>query len=67
MGEMVGRAFATAMAGRQGPVVLSLPHDVLPPGLVISRCALCRSAGNRPGDAQMAELEELLARSERPC
>ena len=30
MGEMVGRAFATAMAGRQGPVVLSLPHDVCP-------------------------------------
>ncbi len=30
MGEMVGRAFATALAGRPGPVVLSLPHDVLP-------------------------------------
>ena len=30
MGEMVGRAFATALAGRQGPVVLSLPHDMLP-------------------------------------
>ena len=30
MGEMVARAFSVAMAGRQGPVVLSLPHDVLP-------------------------------------
>ena len=30
MAEHVGRAFATAMAGRPGPVVLSLPHDVLP-------------------------------------
>ena len=30
MGEMVGRAFTTALAGRQGPVVLSLPHDMLP-------------------------------------
>src|ERR1700748_694008 len=30
MAEYVGRAFATALAGRQGPVVLSLPHDMLP-------------------------------------
>src|SRR3954470_12984626 len=30
MAEMVGRAFSIALAGRQGPVVLSLPHDVLP-------------------------------------
>src|SRR5471030_1696538 len=28
MGEMVARAFSTALAGRCGPVVLSLPHDV---------------------------------------
>ena len=30
MAEHVARAFATAMAGRPGPVVLSLPHDMLP-------------------------------------
>src|ERR1700741_4936204 len=30
LGEMVGRAFSTPLAGRQGPVVLSLPHDMLP-------------------------------------
>jgi acetolactate synthase-1/2/3 large subunit len=29
MAEMVGRAFATATQGRQGPVVLALPEDVL--------------------------------------
>src|SRR5579864_1992832 len=29
MTEYVGRAFATAMAGRPGPVVLALPRDVL--------------------------------------
>ena len=27
--ELVARAFATALAGRPGPVVLSLPEDVL--------------------------------------
>ena len=26
MAEMVGRAFSTALAGRQGPVVVALPH-----------------------------------------
>src|ERR1700753_3037246 len=30
MAEMVARAFSTALAGRQGPVVLSLAHDMLP-------------------------------------
>src|ERR1700749_151961 len=30
MAEHVARAFATPMAGRPGPVVLSLPHDMLP-------------------------------------
>src|SRR4029079_11955662 len=30
MAEIVARAFSLAMAGRQGPVVLALPHDVLP-------------------------------------
>ena len=30
VGEMMDRAFATARQGRQGPVVLALPEDVLP-------------------------------------
>src|SRR6185295_14202009 len=66
MGEMVGRAFATAMAGRQGPVVLSLPHDVLPSASLSPDTPLVEALETVPGDAQMAELEDLLAGSERP-
>ena len=66
MGEMVGRAFATAMAGRQGPVVLSLPHDVLPLASSSPDAPFVEALETVPGDAQMAELQELLAVSERP-
>jgi acetolactate synthase-1/2/3 large subunit len=66
MGEMVSRAFATAMAGRQGPVVLSLPHDVLPLASRSPDAPLVEALETAPGDAQMAALEGLLAASERP-
>lgn len=66
MGEMVGRAFATALAGRQGPVVLSLPHDVLPLASHSPDAPFVDTLETAPGDAQMAELEDLLAVSERP-
>jgi acetolactate synthase-1/2/3 large subunit len=66
MGEMVGRAFATAMAGRQGPVVLSLPHDVLPLASSSPDAPFVAALETAPGEAQMAALEDLLARSQRP-
>lgn len=66
MGEMVGRAFATAMAGRQGPVVLSLPHDVLPLPSTSPDAPFVETLETAPDDAQMTKFEELLAASERP-
>lgn len=66
MGEMVGRAFATALAGRQGPVVLSLPHDMLPLPSPSADVPFVEAVETAPGAAQMAALEELLAKSERP-
>jgi len=66
MAEMVGRAFATALAGRQGPVVLSLPHDLLPLPSQSADAPFVEALETAPGVAQMAELEELLAHSERP-
>jgi acetolactate synthase-1/2/3 large subunit len=66
MGEMVGRAFATALAGRPGPVVLSLPHDVLPMASKSPDAPLVAAIETAPGPAAMAELETLLAGSEKP-
>jgi acetolactate synthase-1/2/3 large subunit len=66
MAEMVGRAFATAMAGRQGPVVLSLPHDLLPLPSQSADVPFADALETAPGAAQIAALEELLAHSERP-
>jgi acetolactate synthase-1/2/3 large subunit len=66
MGEMVGRAFATAMAGRCGPVVLSLPHDMLPLTSQSLDAPLVEALETAPGAEQMAALEDLLAKSERP-
>ncbi len=66
MGEMVGRAFSTALAGRQGPAVLSLPHDVLPLPARSEDAPFIEAVETAPGQAQIAELEKLLAESERP-
>jgi acetolactate synthase-1/2/3 large subunit len=66
MAEMVGRAFATALAGRQGPVVLSLPHDVLPLASTSPDAPFVEAVETAPGSDQMAALEDLLAKSQRP-
>ncbi|MDB5734251.1 MAG: hypothetical protein JWN16_888 [Alphaproteobacteria bacterium] len=66
MGEMVGRAFATALAGRPGPVVLSLPHDVLPMPSKSPDAPLVEAVETAPAPADMAALETLLAASEKP-
>jgi acetolactate synthase-1/2/3 large subunit len=66
MGEMVGRAFSTALAGRQGPVVLSLPHDMLPLPSNSADAPFVETMETAPAASQMAALEELLAASQRP-
>jgi len=66
MGEMMARAFSVAMAGRQGPVVLSLPHDVLPSPSQSPDAPFAEALETPPGAAEMTRLEELLAQSSRP-
>src|ERR1700761_3320740 len=66
MAEMVARAFSTAMAGRQGPVVLSLPHDMLPSASTSADAPYVETIETAPSAEQMAALEDLLAKAERP-
>jgi acetolactate synthase-1/2/3 large subunit len=66
MAEMVGRAFSTAMAGRPGPVVLSLPHDVLPMASASTDGTFIAPIEIAPTTEQMTALEGLLAKAERP-
>jgi acetolactate synthase-1/2/3 large subunit len=66
--EYVHRAFQTALAGRPGPVVLSLPEDVLSE-LVSEEVELGLPAAplsSAPRRDQMDELRDLLRRSSRP-
>src|SRR5450432_454071 len=64
--EYVARAFHVAMQGRPGPVVLSLPEDMLAratSALVLPRIEPALAA---PAPEALARLRELLAAAERP-
>ena len=64
--EMVGRAFATAMAGRPGPVVLALPEDVLAALAPARPIAPATPAETYPGLNQMWDLQKRLWAAKRP-
>ena len=64
--EFVSRAFHLAMQGRPGPVVLSLPEDVLSAMSDVADAAPAQIAQTGPSDAQMSQLEGLLRRAQRP-
>jgi acetolactate synthase I/II/III large subunit len=64
--EYVARAFATACAGRPGPVVLALPEDMLASDTEVEDAKPFHVVQPHPGAAQIEELRGLLARAERP-
>ena len=64
--EFVHRAFATAMAGRPGPVVLALPEDMLTETAAVPDGRRAERTEAAPDPAAMADLGRLLGQARRP-
>lgn len=64
--EFVARAWRTALSGRPGPVVVSLPEDVLHAESDTATVPAGPLAEAHPGAGQMAALGEALSKASRP-
>jgi acetolactate synthase I/II/III large subunit len=64
--EFVNRAFHIAMQGRPGPVVLSLPEDVLSSESDVADALPAQIVEAASSDEQMAQVRELLGRARKP-
>ncbi|WP_024588740.1 thiamine pyrophosphate-binding protein [Aliihoeflea sp. 2WW] len=64
--ELVTRAFAVATSGRPGPVVISLPEDMLRDEVEAPKPLPYTPVETRPGQPEMDRLVELLEGAERP-
>ncbi|WP_353645411.1 thiamine pyrophosphate-binding protein [Mesorhizobium sp. WSM2239] len=64
--EIVTRAFSVATSGRPGPVVIALPEDMLTSLAEAPDSLPFTPVETRPGAEEMARLEELLGKAERP-
>jgi acetolactate synthase-1/2/3 large subunit len=64
--EFVSHAFHVATSGRPGPVVLSLPEDMLAARADVADVRRYERVGTHPGQADMQRLATMLAGSRRP-
>ena len=64
--EIVSRAFHTAANGRPGPVVVSLPEDMLTERVAVGDAPPFAAIETSPGAAEMAKLAQLLAGARSP-
>ena len=64
--EIVGRAFSTAVSGRPGPVVVSLPEDMLTDLVDVADTPAFQRVEAQPADADLARLGEMLQAASKP-
>ncbi|MGN6306343.1 MAG: thiamine pyrophosphate-binding protein [Mesorhizobium sp.] len=64
--ELVTRAFAVATSGRPGPVIVSLPEDMLTDEVEAPSALPFTPVETRPGEAELAELEKLIKAAKKP-
>ncbi|SFO29946.1 acetolactate synthase-1/2/3 large subunit [Mesorhizobium sp. NFR06] len=64
--EFVTRAFAVATSGRPGPVVISLPEDMLTSEVEAPEALPYTPVETYPGETELDALEMLLAGAKRP-
>jgi acetolactate synthase I/II/III large subunit len=64
--EIVSRAFHTAANGRPGPVVVSIPEDMLIERVAVSDAPPFAPIETAPGPAEMAKFAEMLATARAP-
>ena len=64
--EYLARAFHEATSGRPGPVVLSLPEDMLTDTVTVADARPYVAVQPAAAPADMAKLRDMLARAERP-
>lgn len=66
IGEYVSRAFSIAMSGRPGPVVLSLPEDMLADQVIPRRIDPVKPTRQEMGEDTLQEFASLLAGAKNP-
>lgn len=64
--EYVARAYATALQGRPGPVVLVFPEEVLNESADVASAPKVTPAYSAPREADMRELAKLLETTQKP-
>jgi acetolactate synthase I/II/III large subunit len=64
--ELVSRAFHVAVSGRPGPVVVSLPEDMLTELAPVANAGRYVRVAAHPGAAELSRLVEMIDGAERP-